>query len=339
MQNKDYYKILGVSKNATEQEIKKAYRSLALKYHPDKSPNNQQKFTEVSEAYQALSNKNKRAEYDNMYNYYNNNTASTNYSKTYKTHNNQQNHKVYTNFDIGAAYKVFNDVYSSFTRTDNAKREEYYGYTNNTENKSVNKTSQITYDPYIAIGFEESILGTKVRVTLTIKNKCPKCNGSGWGSRLFGLSCSCKKGYITFTKHLIVTIPPFVMDKSKISVIYQRKKLTFNVSVKSHKFLSLYNKDNLLLELPITIYEAINGGDIKVKNYFNNTFTTIKLPKLSNSGTILRIKKYYTHGKQNINLLCKLKIVTPSSLSKNTLESINKLKNDIHDIHIRDSLY
>ncbi|MDP1629653.1 MAG: DnaJ domain-containing protein, partial [bacterium] len=61
---KDYYKILGVQKNASEEEVKKAYRKLAHQHHPDKSGGDEKKFKEINEAYQVLSNKEKRAQYD-----------------------------------------------------------------------------------------------------------------------------------------------------------------------------------------------------------------------------------------------------------------------------------
>src|SRR4030043_599978 len=61
---KDYYEILGVARNATDEEIKKAYRRLAHKYHPDKQGGNEAKFKEASEAYQVLSDKQKRTQYD-----------------------------------------------------------------------------------------------------------------------------------------------------------------------------------------------------------------------------------------------------------------------------------
>ena len=68
MSNKrDYYEVLGVSKNADESEIKKAYRKLALKYHPDKNPDDasaEEKFKEAAEAYEVLSNAEKKAQYD-----------------------------------------------------------------------------------------------------------------------------------------------------------------------------------------------------------------------------------------------------------------------------------
>ena len=60
----DYYRILGVSKNASQEEIKKAFRKLAHKYHPDKAGGDEKKFKEINEAYQVLSNKEKRAQYD-----------------------------------------------------------------------------------------------------------------------------------------------------------------------------------------------------------------------------------------------------------------------------------
>ena len=60
----DYYKILGVNKNASEEEIKKAYRKLAHQYHPDRPGGNEKKFKEINEAYQTLSNKQKRSQYD-----------------------------------------------------------------------------------------------------------------------------------------------------------------------------------------------------------------------------------------------------------------------------------
>ena len=61
---KDYYSILGIQKTASEEEVKKAYRTLAHKHHPDKAGGNEAKFKEINEAYQVLSDKNKRAQYD-----------------------------------------------------------------------------------------------------------------------------------------------------------------------------------------------------------------------------------------------------------------------------------
>ena len=67
MAKRDYYEVLGVAKNATEEEIKKAYKRLAIKYHPDRNPDNkeaEEKFKEAAEAYEVLHDKEKRAKYD-----------------------------------------------------------------------------------------------------------------------------------------------------------------------------------------------------------------------------------------------------------------------------------
>lgn len=64
MAGKDYYKILGVSRNASEEEVKKAYRKLAHQYHPDKAGGDERRFKEINEAYQILSDREKRAQYD-----------------------------------------------------------------------------------------------------------------------------------------------------------------------------------------------------------------------------------------------------------------------------------
>ena len=74
MEYKDYYKILGVDRTAKEEDIKRAYRKLALQYHPDHNPNNQQseeKFKEINEAYQVLGDSQKRARYDQLGESYN----------------------------------------------------------------------------------------------------------------------------------------------------------------------------------------------------------------------------------------------------------------------------
>ncbi|MDP2855870.1 MAG: DnaJ domain-containing protein, partial [bacterium] len=77
MDNKDYYKILGVNKNASEEEIKKAYRKMAHQYHPDKAGGSGDKFKEVNEAYQVLSNKEKRQQYDQFGRVFDGGTGST----------------------------------------------------------------------------------------------------------------------------------------------------------------------------------------------------------------------------------------------------------------------
>ena len=98
--NKDYYKILNINKNASPDEIKKAYRALALQYHPDKNKNQDAeiKFKEISEAYQVLSDKQKKYDYDNIKQMPNN----------------------FFHFQIKDPFEIFNEVFSIITGLQNA---------------------------------------------------------------------------------------------------------------------------------------------------------------------------------------------------------------------------
>ena len=142
---KDYYEILGVSKNATEDEIKKAFRKLAMKYHPDvnKSPDAEEKFKEINQAYSVLIDKDKRSLYDQFghgavdgtwgmdENSANSNTNNTNSSGTYANYDSV--------FDDPEFFDMFNSYYAQQTEGDDEEDEEdTYFYTNNNQNTNHN---------------------------------------------------------------------------------------------------------------------------------------------------------------------------------------------------------
>lgn len=142
---KDYYEILGVSKNATEDEIKKAFRKLAMKYHPDvnKSPDAEEKFKEINQAYSVLIDKDKRSLYDQFghgavdgtwgmdENSANSNTNNTNSSSTYANYDSV--------FDDPEFFDMFNSYYAQQTEDDDDEDEEdTYFYTNNNQNTNHN---------------------------------------------------------------------------------------------------------------------------------------------------------------------------------------------------------
>lgn len=105
METKDYYKILEVNENASKEDIKKSYRNLAIKWHPDKNkdPDALQKFKDISEAYQVLYDKDKRNEYDNIRNY---KQSNANYSTAYA------NHSFDFVFPVKDPFEIFNEVFS-----------------------------------------------------------------------------------------------------------------------------------------------------------------------------------------------------------------------------------
>ncbi len=153
---KDYYGILGVSKGASEDEIKKAFRKLAHKYHPDKRGGDEQKFKEVSEAYSVLSDKKKRAEYDA-------------YGRTFTsgTHGAEYDFSGFQDFARGFRSENadfdFGDVFNEFFGGRAQPRER--------------RGRDISID--VEVPFKESIFGTERRVLLNKLQQCETCSGSG----------------------------------------------------------------------------------------------------------------------------------------------------------------
>ena len=158
-QKRDYYEVLGVSKTATEEEIKKAYRALAKKYHPDMHPDDKEaeaKFKEASEAYAVLSDKEKRAQYD------------------------QFGHAAFDGtggfgaggFDFtGADFSdIFGDIFGGMFGGGFGGRSR--GASNGPMKGANIRTS-------VRITFLEAVFGTEKELTLNLKDPCPKCNGTG----------------------------------------------------------------------------------------------------------------------------------------------------------------
>jgi len=144
----DYYEILGVSRNATQIEIKKAYRKLAMKYHPDRNPGDkeaEEKFKQINEAYQVLSDEEKRKIYDR-------------YGKE-----GLEGRGYKTDFDFSDIFDMFNDFFGGgFSEY----QEEPLPY-------DIDKAITITLD------FEEAVYGVSKEIKTTYFSICPTCKGSG----------------------------------------------------------------------------------------------------------------------------------------------------------------
>lgn len=176
MAKRDYYEVLGISKTASEQDIKKAFRRLAMQYHPDrnKAPDAEEKFKEINEAYSVLSDKDKRATYDRF---------------GFDGLNQQGFSSSQNPFDI------FNDFFGgnqggvkfSFGGDEGVDLEDIFGglFGGGGRRRSSRQSNRVII-PYelniqteINIDFLDSVLGCKRNVTLKIKSSCKECNGSG----------------------------------------------------------------------------------------------------------------------------------------------------------------
>ena len=166
---RDYYEVLGVAKSATADEIKSAYRKLAMKYHPDRNPDNpeaKEKFTEISEAYEVLSNPEKRQRYDQF------GHQGVNFGPG--------------GFDFGRDFSHFQDVdlgdilgsifgggggggFSSFFGGGRQRRQA--------DPNAPRRGDDMTFR--LEIDFDEAIFGSERTIDLTLPSQCPDCGGSG----------------------------------------------------------------------------------------------------------------------------------------------------------------
>ena len=167
MSNKrDYYEVLGIAKNATDEEIKKAYRKLAKKYHPDANPDNKQeaeaKFKEVNEAYEVLSDSQKRQMYDQF---------GHDGPQGFGSGNNGYYSYSSSGFDGFSDFGDLGDIFSSF----------FGGGFGTKSGKSTNsgpkKGADLRYN--LDISFEEAFLGTERFVTISRSETCNTCHGNG----------------------------------------------------------------------------------------------------------------------------------------------------------------
>ncbi|MBO4685954.1 MAG: molecular chaperone DnaJ [Lachnospiraceae bacterium] len=181
---RDYYEVLGVSKTATEDEIKKAYRTLAKKYHPDVNPGDktaEAKFKEASEAYSVLSDADKRAQYDRF------------------------GHAAFEQGG-GGGYDFtgdFSDIFDMFGFGDmfgGGRRSQSRGGNGPRNGASVRATIRIT--------FQEAVFGCEKELELNFKDTCKTCNGSGAKPGTSAETCSkCKgSGSIIFTQQTILGV-------------------------------------------------------------------------------------------------------------------------------------
>jgi molecular chaperone DnaJ len=176
MAGKDYYKILGISRNASKDEIKKAYRKLAHKYHPDKSEGDESKFKEASEAYSVLSDDKKRAEYDA-------------YGRVFSSEGgNPYGGAGFGGFDFQGAGSGYNSGWQEFDLGDifNEFGDIFGGGRRNRRGRDISIDIQID--------FKDSVFGTERKVLINKTSKCSPCQGTGaeQGSKL--ITCSMCEG-------------------------------------------------------------------------------------------------------------------------------------------------
>ena len=347
---RDYYEVLGISKSANEDEIKKAYRSLAKKYHPDMNPGDAEaevKFKEVNEAYAVLSDSEKRSKYDRF------------------------GHDAFDPSSgggfggfggFGGADFDFGDIFSSFFGGGG-------GSSRSRANMPVEGDDVATR---VTVSFEEAAFGCKKEVNFARIENCPDCHGSGAANESDIEKCSecrgsgritvrqqtmlgymqtqrscpscngrgkiiknpCKncngKGRIKINKKLEVNIPSGIDDRQNIILRNQGSAginggpngdLIIEVRVKEDKFFER-DGNNIFCEIPISFAEATLGAEIDVPVLGGGT-EKYKIPDGTQSGTTFTLKN---RGIPDINtkrkgdLIIKVAVETPKNLNSKQKE-------------------
>lgn len=361
---KDYYTILGVSKNASKEEIKKSFRKLAHQYHPDKKGGDEKKFKEINEAYQVLSNDSKRAQYDQFGQTFGEGTGSG---------------QGFSGFDFGGFdFSGFskgsrpggfefdlNDIFSDFFRGTRAR----------TSTRIKPKGSDIEAD--IEISLEEAFLGIEKQISLrkyvkcakcgghrnepgTNLKTCPKCNGTGEVRReqrtVFGVfaqvsdcsecssegkipevKCSGCKGFGMIYKVDVVNVrvPAGVRSGQVFEFVGAGEmgrggagNLYVRVLVKEHSYLERQG-DDIFSDVEISVSQAVLGDTIRVGTIDGEY--AAKIPSGFQSGGMIKLvnkgmPKMNKSGRGDHYLRITVKI--PEKLSKRAKELFEDLRNE-----------
>ncbi len=305
---KDYYQVLGISKDASAEEIKKAYRQLARKYHPDLNPGDEKAeahFKEINEAQEILSDPEKRAKYDRYGQYWQQaGQGGTPPPGSTGTR---------VNVDVGdfdfSQYGNFEDFINEILgRTAGSQGRNSYSYRTSPggfggfANGYSDMPAQDS-EAGIVLTFSEAFDGTQKQFRIgneAVKVRIPA--GAKAGSRLR------------------------IKGKGQPSPFSgQRGDLYLNIELQPHPLFK-FKGDNLIAEIPITPEEAVLGTDIIVPTPDGKV--TMKVPAGVDSGQSLRLKGkgWRQPNKQRSDLMVKLKIVTPTNISDTEREYYQKIQ-------------
>jgi DnaJ-class molecular chaperone len=305
---KDYYKILGVSKTATKEEIKKAYRSLARKYHPDLNPDKkdaEEKFKEVQEAHEVLSDEEKRKTYDMFGSAEFRPGGRTTWKRADDT--GQAYEYSYSANDFSGFEDIFKDLFGSAGegRPGRGRGETFRDIFSTVTKERTSRGRDLEYQ--IEIDFDTAIRG---------------------GVR--DLSISRQKQEGVETEKLSVRIPAGVDNGSRIRVQGKgegaKGDLYLRVKVKPHPIYSRKG-DDIYLEVPVTVYEAALGKKIEIPTIDGTAEMTI--PPGVQSGTRLRLKgKGVTNLKTKVrgDQYIEIKIAMPDKINEDDRKKYEEIE-------------
>lgn len=350
--NKNLYKMLGVTSDASPTEIKVAYRTLVRKLHPDVSSNPQdtEKFKELKDVYEILIDPEKRKKYDILYSYYVSKNIKGNFENKEKQPEPESEVKEKKEEEIKepdtSHEKKKEQEYEPKKKRTKKKEEDFTSKLNNVMNtlfssedkKDDNSSSSgQSLDIYmdISVTVNEAIEGTSRIVNILHSAPCPNCGGKKFVN---GASCiMCQgTGEISIYKKLNVKIPAGIMNGSKIRVKGEGNSapdgtedgdLYLNVIVQ-HSDMFKYDNLNILCDVPITPYEAVLGATVEIPT--PQGIFKMKVPPMTNSGQKFRISGEGLVDKETNNkgdVIATVTIKIPPTYSNDEIKHYKQLKN------------
>lgn len=324
----DYYSTLGVARNASQQDIKKAYRSLARKYHPDINPDDksaEDKFKKINEAYEVLSDTKKRGKYD-------------------KFGENWMHADQFTSAGAGSAggqrvrYGGFDFQGASSGGgfggggIDSLFEEMLRG--GGTRSRQARPRRGQNFEYAVTVTLEEAYGGAKRMLSLKGEKPCPTCSGSGAQQNKACPTCG-GAGAMASTENLEVKVPAGVKTGSRVRIAgkggagyggAQRGDLYLLITVKPHQLFERKGDDlYVTAEVPLTL--AMLGGEIKVPTL--KSHLALKIPPQTQNGRSFRLKKQgmpHIGSAEKGDLIAKINVKLPTDLSAEETELFEKLK-------------
>jgi molecular chaperone DnaJ len=341
MSKRDYYEILGVARDSAGKDIKKAYRRVAMKFHPDRNPDDkdsEEKFKEASEAYEVLSDSQKRAAYDQ----YGHDAVNGNAGAG----------------GFGGGNGNFGDIFGG-------------GGGGGGRSRGPARGSDLRYN--LDVDLEAAVKGTEVKIRIPTLVSCEPCSGSGAKKGSAPVTCTTcggigqvrmQQGFFSVqqacpncrgkgkmisdpcnschgqglkeeTKTLSVKVPPGVDTGDRIRLSGEGEAgpdggpsgdLFVQINVRSH---SIFERDgkNLYCEVPISITDASLGGELEVPTLDGRV--KLKIPEETQTGKLFRLRGKGVapvRGGSTGDLLCRVVLETPVNLTKSQKDLLQQLQ-------------
>ena len=349
MEYKDYYEILGVKRDASEAEIKSAYRKLARKYHPDvnKTKEAESKFKDINEAYEVLSDKAKRQRYDSLGSNWQGGQSYTPPPGFEQFNFGGGNGGAYQSFnfngqDLGGFSDFFSSLFGDMMMGGGARSQgmNFGGFdfggpqqtasSRRSSRQRQTKTSKEDLDITKTLNITAKDVFNKkpISVNFSEMNRCTQCPPNG------GYCTACGgTGFTNVTKSIKVKLPPEVKEGQKVRLKGEGKVDSYGQAGDLYLIIHFTDKEyevdgtDLTKEIEITPPEAVLGTKKEISTLHGNI--GIKIPPKTSSGQMLRLKNLGLPKKDGGfgNLNAKIKIIIPKNLTEKQIELYKQILN------------